>query len=981
MRKRVAAVVFCVAVAAAAADTLGRPRELYYMPTSSGLHIVALPEGWRPATDKLVLKSGRGDALICRAEEGDCQRMPLLPSEERDVVLRAEPREYEYLVITPRSFRDDEVLARFVKAKERAGLRVRVAVEEEIPIGRTADPADGLRRWLAAERRRARFLFLLLIGTPDPRERPVALTMLGRPQTMAASAPFRVHAGLFSEDEPPNATLEQGAEYLLEAEDLRVDAAGALTDVMLNAKRPGRLELDVWRREGGRWRRTDEKQMVYFAVGHNVLDLKPVEVRAGEAVSFRLEEGALWGWRRKAPALRVVAGEAAKDVERVVPALRLYGFRATPADEVGTLPMKVLYPMGTYNANAYAYALDRHWWLTPSDAPYAAPEADWDADRDGCFGEAMERLPHWDDLNGGRRCVWDSGDGEVPLPQIAVGRIPFDPRRDPDAVRAALERAMAPTPGDAGLLAVETLAPDTQMPDLPGWLRRLTAPLRWRTLYVERPWSGHLPRPVRGYDLVVPWERLKDDREAAAAELVRAWREEKPGLVLLLSHGNMDLCGRMLPLRLPPEPRGEASLKYIEALKGVPPTHVAMMACNAGQPEPYYLGRREDASGVRHNWERRPVLANSLLGAVAATVLAHTRGSWPRRKWTTPRSGGCQTLLCFYVAGLAGGLPAGVAYRNACWRYAALASRRFTDAANIAGFTLFGDPAAGLRSGAPVLTLPALPDAWAGRPYEVELEVAGGRPPYTMELDGRLALPKGLRLENGRIAGTPATHGGFSVPIVVTDSEGRRTRHVLPLLVRPTTHLRTGNVYLKFASRLPLAVSDFFMSHFFESAGHLCAGGGQTIRAAARMRRPVLLLGSGALHFSFRAAMDPGNDILTVEASRDGVDWRVLWATTGDGELKEPDQGTRPVWRQARVDLNVMGCGALLLRFRYESHEPVEGPPRQGVRIKDILLSGRLAVQGGTGAAAAIRVVGHCPVGFKSGRIEGEPPGRRAGIR
>ncbi len=82
------------------------------------------------------------------------------------------------------------------------------------------------------------------------------------------------------------------------------------------------------------------------------------------------------------------------------------------------------------------------------------------------------------------------------------------------------------------------------------------------------------------------------------------------------------------------------------------------------------------------------------------------------------------------------------------------------------------------------LLSPALPVAYEGEPYEATLRPTGGLRPYTYAVvDG--ALPPGLRLETGRLLGTPTTQGRFAFTVELSDANLNRTVQRLELSVRP----------------------------------------------------------------------------------------------------------------------------------------------------------------------------------------------------
>ncbi|MFP2903838.1 putative Ig domain-containing protein [Pyxidicoccus sp. 3LFB2] len=70
------------------------------------------------------------------------------------------------------------------------------------------------------------------------------------------------------------------------------------------------------------------------------------------------------------------------------------------------------------------------------------------------------------------------------------------------------------------------------------------------------------------------------------------------------------------------------------------------------------------------------------------------------------------------------------------------------------------------------LTTSALPDAYLGSEYSLQLAASGGTLPYTWVLAGG-SLPSGLRLgANGRFSGTPVGAGTFAVTLRVQDASG-----------------------------------------------------------------------------------------------------------------------------------------------------------------------------------------------------------------
>ena len=84
-----------------------------------------------------------------------------------------------------------------------------------------------------------------------------------------------------------------------------------------------------------------------------------------------------------------------------------------------------------------------------------------------------------------------------------------------------------------------------------------------------------------------------------------------------------------------------------------------------------------------------------------------------------------------------------------------------------------------------------LPEAFDGEAFEATLRPTGGLRPYSYEVvDG--ALPPGLRLEAGRIVGTPSAQGRFTFTIEARDANLNRTVQRLELAVAPLPTPRLG---------------------------------------------------------------------------------------------------------------------------------------------------------------------------------------------
>ena len=87
------------------------------------------------------------------------------------------------------------------------------------------------------------------------------------------------------------------------------------------------------------------------------------------------------------------------------------------------------------------------------------------------------------------------------------------------------------------------------------------------------------------------------------------------------------------------------------------------------------------------------------------------------------------------------------------------------------------NPRTGVPAAGPVkVTVPALPDAVVGEPYETDLDAGFARTPFRWEVvDG--ALPDGVTLaEGGRLKGTPAAEGDFAFSARVAAADGSTDR-------------------------------------------------------------------------------------------------------------------------------------------------------------------------------------------------------------
>ncbi|RKY11249.1 MAG: hypothetical protein DRP82_07675, partial [Planctomycetota bacterium] len=433
-------------------------RDLFWEAKEPGLYLVALPEGWRPAVAVFTVKTSDGEAVVLNAKKASryALRLRREPPQPHHISRRWL---YDILVIAPRTFCRSAVLRRYIAAKEKAGFKVRVVATEEILTGATGDPADRLLAWLRAEWRRTNFLFLLLIGTPDPYEKPVSLKLLGLPYIYRTTVASLVMAGGWEEYDT-NCDIKESGWIALTGAHLRFGRGGVLSNAKIFSGEAGEMELAILRRKDAGWHLV-ARQKVRFAKGWSFPTLPPIKVKRGDILAFRLLKGRLRGWRAEkvlAHRLRLEGGKVELgEPLKVLPAVMVRGFAQKQQDRVGTLPMKLTYPMGTYASLNLAYNWDLHYRAVPTDACYAAPDGQWDADGDGFFAESLYQIAHWDDVTGFYE--WGAGDGDVVLPVLGVGRIPFDAEKERGAVEAVLERAMSVKPPRRLLVAAESLSP------------------------------------------------------------------------------------------------------------------------------------------------------------------------------------------------------------------------------------------------------------------------------------------------------------------------------------------------------------------------------------------------------------------------------------------------------------------------------------------------------------------------------------------
>jgi len=987
---RNAIILFCVIAAMflfiyLLQDTQTRYYELS-LKRGTGIRFLQLPDdssiesiGDIPEEVQLLsfLHIGRSRALVLRLKDlrKDSKIEVVVKSEERKhgSIDEKVDRVYDYLILTDRSFSGDEVLRRFVAHKERMGLRVRIRIVEDILEGHKEDEyADAIREWLVEEWKRNRFVYLLLIGTPKPLDDVISLEDYGLPFPFYPNRKCRFYLGNYPKETPVVELNVTDTTYFLSREDLVADSDGETAFLYINGAESGQASLLIYRSDGEVLHRVKKFSPFHFSKGLNEVRLERFAVRRGDIAALYLETGALYA----VPSEGTVSSHSVKgtpktvrltDTEplRLLPLFQVECFRR-PEARCGTIPMKILYPMGTYNAFGRAYFFDTHFHDCPSDYYYAALRSEWDRDRDGYAGEALDILAHFDERTGFLKV--GSGDGPVPPLDVSVGRIPFDTKEETDKIRKVLERVMRyESEGGARedvLVAVEALAPDTLLEKLPDVLSGFVPGNNLHTLFVEGCFDGKKAGYPGGYGNLVRTEDVEKNIFAAAEKLIHLWRRTEPLFALLISHGNCDRLGNILPLRRLDRKHSiePPFLKYVDRLPSDASSVVLITGCNAAQPERNYLGFRRSSKGIRHNWEERVLVAEALLERSAFAVFAPTRSSWFVHNWKKLSDGGIVTLHLLILKELLKGAPLGIAHRNAIKEYIRLCGNRFTDATNTVGLALYGDPSFSPAGRRVAVVTAELKDGVVGEPFSCSLEGVGGTRPYKWSLKGG-SLPDGLFIsDDGKIKGVPKESGEFRISVSLTDADGRTTERSFRLKVfspQPDVRVRKGLLFLEGVSADGLSVSAakveplpsfaldtdggaWRLKQFSLKDGMLVSDSGFSIRGYAEYSLPILILSKETtLVFDFEAEMERGNSYALCEVRGEDTDWKSLWFTTGDGRITPLGDGLHPSRRTVKIPLKEFAGRLLWIRFVYESNEDYSSRgPKRGVFFGNIRMEG-----------------------------------------
>ncbi|MCX7702597.1 MAG: C25 family cysteine peptidase [Planctomycetota bacterium] len=893
--------------------------------------------------------------------------------EESEVNKRVGERKYEMLIITDRSFVGDDVFRRFVLHKEKRGLRVIVKTIEEIVGDRVeGEEADRLREGIVEEWRRSRFVYLLIIGSGAPSSAVVDLRRFGVDFTFHPNAKSRFYLGTCVRERPVIAIPHNKATVFLSRDDLRAGEDGETAFLYLNGAEAGEAFLLLYRQEGGVWRCVKRFERFGFGVGFNEIRVERFFVRRGDIAAIHIISGSVLGVPVEGEGTHYIEGESeqvnlsdAKPLN-LVPLFQLECFR-TPQVAASAIPMKILYPMGTYSAFGRAYFLDSHFHDCPTDYYYSALDGEFDRDGDGYAGEALGLLAHFDEKTG--FFAVGSGDGAIPLPDVAVGRIPFDVETEREKVRSVLTRVIEyeDARGKEGkkpemLLAVEPLAPDTKFEKLPELLRGVGG-WKVRSLFAEERYKGEVAVYCGGYERVIRVEEIEKNPFASAEALVSLWRDANPRTVFLISHGNCDRLGNILPLRrLDVKERVEPPfLKFVEEASLAGPSFVFITGCNSAQPERYYLGFRRSSKGVQHDWEERRIVAEELLAHFAMGVVAPTRSAWFTHGWRDDSDGGIVTLLKMCVEEFAEGMSLGLVLRNAQRRYARLFGKEFTEAANIAGLVLYGDPSLSLEKGTVAIVSEELPDGVVGKPYEGKLEgICGGGKGRWQIVEGR--LPQGLVFSGGGdISGVPEEDGEFSFTVSLNGANGGSCKKRFLLRVKLEEVVLDGGsvkevqgareyeilsakIQVVRTLELPVKADVWKAKNFSLEGGVLVSATGFNVRAEAEYENPLLILSEKSeLSFAFECEMERGDSFASIEVVTEDGEREMVWYTTGDGRIVALGEPLVPVKRTAVVPLNRFAGRMVRLLFRYVSNEEYSKKPKGGIRFSHIKLRGVLS--------------------------------------
>jgi hypothetical protein len=862
-----------------------------------------------------------------------------------------------YLVVASDALLKLDALRRFVQHKSDLGFSIStVSVELINRSYSSGEPADKIRRYLKDNAGKLGLRFVLLVGDPDPADVRVKLPVEKDLPPYVVSAPSRSLGGTYVWDESDGEIGADGQHrvVILTGPNLQVLRAGEIRYWYVNCTKPGRIRLVISRKDGSVFKHIVKGSMEEITKrGVAVRSTEPIQVEAGDFVGFELpSEGAATiatvhtESTTCAQILEFHGEESAMCSATYMDALPLVQCSVyfEPEDGIGSVPSKMCWPMGTYNGVYGALLRDSCLAQCPTDAYFANLSGNWDANSNGFYGETFLKFFRYD--GGAPKGELFAGDfksaGDAFLPELLVGRIPFD---DPETIAAVLDKTIAyETARDTGwrqhcLLAADPLAPDTDNYALCELLKKdVCEPAGFKVtrFYTEYDFEGELQSPKRyGYkpEALVSLDELSKDKMTGYERFSRLWIDRHPGFVLWSSHANTDICRNIITLR---DESADAYLlpvtrQYVEALDDSHPAVVFAAACSLTQPEEYYLGTRKKRTRLEHDWESRPNLGRELLRNGAVAVVGPTRSTWFQHGWDSPQDGGCLSLAYDFADRLLAGESVGYSLAAALRDYNARWGSELAEGENVIGFVVYGDPSLTLglgRKQARPLIGQATQDVRVRTPSPVSegvLVKVGGQGDIEVDAGTACEIPN----DEFR-AGADRSEEWFDARgFVLTD---RRT---------PSGRF---SYYSGTARHGPSTLT----LHFPVLAGQ---------RLTARYR----------CWFS----MEPGLDYAVFEKSQDARRWEPLAVHTGASTDNPLFDGGNPGWKTHTVDFSV-GDRPAYLRFRYVTNDQYRKTPHEGFYVDDFTLSsasGRISYISGWQRMSPAEEQGT----FRLKRIEGGP--------
>ena len=831
-----------------------------------------------------------------------------------------------YLIIAPEKLLVLPEMAQFVSHKKQTGFEVQTASVEN--INKTfglPDLADSIRKFLKDNQSKLGLRYLLLVGEPDPTDLRIKLPVAEDLPEFVVSAPSRSMGGTYASD-APDSEMTANAEsrlVLLTGPNLQVLAPGTLRYWYVKCTAIGKLRFLVFRREGNSYRKIFASSMRNVTKTGIAFSATPaVELEKGDVLAFELPaDNAVTVGAVKMPGTVCALVAEPSPVENDIiessvfsqsieelPLLQCSVY-FEPDDRTGSVPSKMCWPMGTYNGVYGALLRDSCLSQCPTDAFYADLSGDWDANGNGFFGETCQKFFRYD--GGAEPGELADGDffrpAESFLPEILVGRIPFDDAR---TVAAILRKTISyETSGDrewrkSCLLGADPLSPDTDSYALCESIRRdFAAPSGFasKRYYTEFDFDGEMQSSKRyGYEpeIIVSLDEIKKDWSAGYEKFSQAWADMKPGMVVWSSHANTDICRNIITLRdesseILPLP---ATRRYVEKLDDSHPAIVFAVSCSVTQQEPYYLGIRKKRTSLEHNWEPRPNVGRELLKNGAVAFVGPSRSIWFRHGWKSPEDGGCLTLAYDFSKRLVAGETVGISLAAALREYHLRWGCELADGENIIGFNIYGDPSlslgVGKKENVPLFERRKMPVLISPMPT-----------PDGEEIVIRTTPDTGVALEIGMVS---------EVGKIIAGAEGE---------------------------------SQWFEYDGFQVSGSRHGDGANSYYSGtARHANSMLTMAMPLMPgqdlqgvFACWYQTEPGLDYVFFEKSSNGMDWSPLGVYSGVSS-PHPLFGGKPVWRQESVEFST-GDTPAFVRFRYVTNDQYKKKPHEGFYMDNFALS------------------------------------------